>query len=61
MRVTIYTSDRGTLDIADFAQDSLLELLEAWRDESQPLLQVNLDETSVTYLARQHVVRIDVD
>jgi hypothetical protein len=61
VKVTIYTSDHGSIEIADFDLDSFTALLEAW-ERREPVIQVNLDDgAGIAYLASPHVVRVDVD
>lgn len=61
MRVTIYTSDRGSLQVDTFDESSLAALLDAFR-AGDPVLTVQLDGGAASmHIATAHVVRIDVD
>ena len=59
MRLIIHTCDGGTLDIADFNDESVMPLLEAWPDDETKLLAFALD-TGMAYIPKAAVSRIDV-
>ena len=59
--VTIHTSERGYVFIASMDDASLLELIDAYRDEPDAIFTIALDDSSVTHINGQHIVRIDID
>lgn len=60
MKVTIHLT-RGYVEILSMSGDGVLELLDEWERGDSPVLRLSLDEESTTYIARAHIVRIDVD
>lgn len=59
MKLIINTLDGGTLDIADFNEESVMPMLEAWQDDGMKLLGFALD-TGMAYIPKPAVARIDV-
>jgi hypothetical protein len=61
MQVSIHTSDGASVTIQQMQGDDVMSLIEDWQDGETPTLQFALDDTATTYIARAHIVRIDVD
>jgi hypothetical protein len=59
MRLTVYLSDNGILDVADFDAASVLDLREEL-NTSGAFLTFEMDGATVL-VARDHIVRIDVE
>ena len=60
-QVSIYTVDGERIDIAKMDVDSAMGLVEAFADLDNVNLTVALDENAVSHIARDHIVRIDID
>jgi hypothetical protein len=57
--MVINTLDGGTLDIADFDEESVMPLLEAWQQDETNILAFALD-TGMAYIPKAAVARIDI-
>ncbi|GMA26180.1 hypothetical protein GCM10025864_39390 [Luteimicrobium album] len=61
MKVTIVTTDGGSVAIQSMSGDGVMELVEQWTAGDNQVLAFSLDDTATTYIARSQIVRIDVD
>jgi hypothetical protein len=60
MKVTILHTE-GALDIASVPNEDVMEMIEEFRRPEAEIMQFVLDDESVAYLNRRHIIRIDVD
>lgn len=58
MKLTIHTTDGGTLNIQDFKPDGLMDLIEVWRNGDDELLGFALND-GMAYIPKRAVTRID--
>ena len=51
----------GALAFQTMESDDVLALVEQWTTGDAPVLALSLDDQGMSYIARDHIVRIDVD
>jgi hypothetical protein len=61
MRLTVYTADDRNIVIEDFAQDSVLDLIEDLKDPDTQVFTFALGGQAMAYVMRAHLVRVDLD
>ena len=60
MKLTIYHTE-GTVEIASIPDADVMAIVEEFRRPETTVMQFVLDDEAVTYLNREHIIRIDVD
>lgn len=61
MKLVIYTTDQGEVEVEDFDQSTAMDFLEALKSGYDQFLTLELDEHATVLINREHVVRVDIE